>query len=276
MTCKFKHWNDEKNISAIKHKEAIFPEVAVDSGTEAQNIDPANIIDNLLQPTEEFFYAHQYDDSIKSRLFSLLTTDQHRDASCHVCGAWTTRDSRIVCLSCGSKTTVDLCGRNECLTSEMRLDVRGNLVSFHLPSHEILKLPTAIHPYREYRLVYHTAPKALARVHQLFAGSVSTDAQREGGTGTANRPSTCVKCGERTSPPCWYCIECEGMFRQHSYLSNNSVTRHGVEDVFVCILCDAQRGGTTRRNLGHNSIHALVRCESTFHNHDNAETKLVA
>ncbi|KAM5542274.1 hypothetical protein V8D89_004147 [Ganoderma adspersum] len=54
----FKHW---------KCKEATFPE-GQDDSTEAQDrVDPASLIDNPLQPTEELFHAHQYDDSTKSR-----------------------------------------------------------------------------------------------------------------------------------------------------------------------------------------------------------------
>ena len=106
------------------------------------------------------------------------------------------------------KTTVDLCDKEQCLNSEIRLDVRDDLTSPHLPSHDILKLRTAIHPYREYGEVYRTAQSALKTVRQRFADLASSDGQGEGGAG--NEPPKCVKCSERTSPPCWYCIECEG------------------------------------------------------------------
>ena len=141
--------------------------------------------------------------------FAWLTRLIRREIYCDVCGDSNLRGSRIICVSCGMKTTVDLCDKEQCLTSEVRLDVRDDLTSPHLPSHDILKLRTAIHPYREYGGVYRTAQSALKTVRQRFADLASSDGQSEGGE-SENKAPQCVKCGERTSPPCWYCIECEG------------------------------------------------------------------
>ncbi|PIL29961.1 hypothetical protein GSI_07872 [Ganoderma sinense ZZ0214-1] len=157
---------------------------------------------------------------------------------CDVCGDANIRGSRIICVSCGMKTTVDLCSKEECLMSEVRLDVRDDLTSPHLPTHDLLKLRTAIHPLREYGQVYRTAQFALKAVRQRFAHLASSEESESEGE---EKPPTCVKCGERTSPPCWYCIECD-------------------EDVFVCVSCDTKHGGITTGE--HKKTHALVRCQS--------------
>lgn len=180
--------------------------------------------------------------------------------------------SRIVCLSCGMKTTVDLCGKEECIASNMMLDVCGNLISPHLPSHDIMKLRTTIHPYYEYRQVYRGAPAALKRVRQLFADLESYDVQKDGDDegSTRNRNPECIICGERTSLPCWYCIECEGASPDSGCSSDPLLTPQLVEDVFVCVSCDDRYGGVTRGNPKHRSIHTLVCCRSP-HTHQDTE-----
>ncbi|KAI1785580.1 hypothetical protein LXA43DRAFT_1037408 [Ganoderma leucocontextum] len=176
----------------------------------------------------------------------------HWEIYCDVCRDVNIRGSRIVCVSCGMKTTVDLCDKEECLMSEIRLDVRDDLTSPHLPSHDILKLRAAIHPYREYGEVYRTAQFALKTVRQIFADLASSDGPSEGAVG--KQPPKCIKCGECTSPPCWYCIECE-------------------ENAFVCVSCDAKHGGITAGE--HKKTHALVRCQSINANVD-AESERAA
>ena len=141
--------------------------------------------------------------------FGSLTIARRREIYCDVCGEVNIQGSRIICVSCGMKTTVDLCSKEECLASEVGLDVRDDLTSPHLPSHDILKLRTAIHPYREYGQVYRTAQAALKSVRQRFADLPSSEGQGEVEEG--KEAPTCVKCRERTSLPCWYCIECEGV-----------------------------------------------------------------
>ena len=113
-----------------------------------------------------------------------------------------------MCLSCGMKSTIDLCDKESCFTSEVGLDTRDDLTSPHLPSHDVFKIRAAIHPFREFGEVYRTAQGALKMVRELFSELASSEQDREGGVET-QRPR-CVNCRDRVSPPCWFCIECDG------------------------------------------------------------------
>ena len=106
------------------------------------------------------------------------------------------------------KTTIDLCDKESCLGSEIGLDARDDLTSPHLPSHEVFKMRRAIHPFREFGEVYRAAQLALKTARQVLSEAAVTSQHAQGDT---EHPSPqCVKCGERVSIPCWYCIECEG------------------------------------------------------------------
>ncbi|KAI1785577.1 hypothetical protein LXA43DRAFT_899476 [Ganoderma leucocontextum] len=164
------------------------------------------------------------------------------DAACDVCRD-IIRGTRVICLSCGVKSSpVDLCDKNECLTSEVGLDIRDDLTSPHLPSHDIFKTHTAIQVC-EFREVYRSAQDALKSVRQIFAtmeffNTLARDAGVDNWTCVK-----CVGCSQPTSLPCWCCIECE-------------------DSVFICVSCDAKHGGITVGE--HKKTHALVRCQSLY------------
>ncbi|TBU21891.1 hypothetical protein BD311DRAFT_869699 [Dichomitus squalens] len=150
---------------------------------------------------------------------------------CDACGDGI-KGGRIVCLSCGMKDSIDLCDKEKCSASEVR---REDLTSPHLPSHDILKLRAAIHPFREFGKVYRDAQEALKMAREFFAEAANSDEGAEG-----EQPQ-CVQCRDRVTLPCWLCIECE-------------------ERVFVCASCDSkQRLGITVGK--HKRTHALVRCQ---------------
>ncbi|TBU25684.1 hypothetical protein BD311DRAFT_492317 [Dichomitus squalens] len=159
----------------------------------------------------------------------------HTLIHCAACGD-NIRGSRVTCLCCGMKTTIDLCDKESCLASEIGLDARDDLTSPHLPSHEMFKMRRAIHPFREFGEMYRAAQSALKTARQVFA---ATSAQQAGAS-VENGSPQCVKCGERASMPCWYCIECE-------------------ERIFVCYSCDYRHGGIKAGK--HQKTHALVRCQ---------------
>ena len=125
-----------------------------------------------------------------------------------------------MCLSCGIKTTIDLCDKESCFTSEVGLDVRDDLTTPHLPSHDVFKIRRAIHPFRELGEVCQTAQDALKRVRGLLSGLKESD-QRGQGSAESQWPR-CVNCRGRVSSPCWFCIECKGKPRRTSNVQHTS------------------------------------------------------
>lgn len=106
------------------------------------------------------------------------------------------------------KDSVDFCDNQRCLNLVLGVEANDDCASPHLPSHDILKLRTAIHPYREFGEVYRAAQSALKRVRGMFA-----DLAPQGGrVRDARAPlPQCLKCSSPVSLPCWYCVECKGM-----------------------------------------------------------------
>lgn len=149
---------------------------------------------------------------------------------CDVCSS-PIRGGRVMCLSCGTKTTIDLCDKPDCCNKEVGLDVRDDLTSPHLPTHDLFKVRTAIHPIREFGQAHRAALLALKAARQMLSSArdaeqLSRDGQKTeheapptvGGDDMVSPRSqdtihmpTCSRCSDRIHPPCWYCIECKGM-----------------------------------------------------------------
>ncbi|RPD55866.1 hypothetical protein L227DRAFT_579346 [Lentinus tigrinus ALCF2SS1-6] len=188
---------------------------------------------------------------------------QHLMISCDVCDG-PIRGGRVMCLSCGTQTTIDLCDKPECCDKEVGTDVRDDLTSPHLPTHDLFKVRTAIHPFREFGHAHRAALLALKTARQTLsdawdaerrsqdmrAAQHSTPGEADDDTAAAGvKPEnipvvpTCSRCGDRIGTPCWYCIECE----------DDDAT-------FICVACDIKYGGFTVRQ--HRSTHALVKVQS--------------
>lgn len=117
--------------------------------------------------------------------------------------------TRVVCLSCGTEPPINLCGKELCLGSDVnrKLHDSEDMISPHLPSHDLMKVRTAmLDPNRESGEVYHMARSALEVVHQIFANESTSPST----SGESTQSPTCVECGEQVSQPCWYCVECKG------------------------------------------------------------------
>ncbi|KAI9062327.1 hypothetical protein FKP32DRAFT_1612624 [Trametes sanguinea] len=173
---------------------------------------------------------------------------QHFGISCVNC-----RDkiygSRIMCLDCGIRTTVDLCDKPSCREATVGPDRRDDLLSPHLPSHRILKVRRVIHRHREFGKTYRAAQAALIRAEEALADadeivvahtptghgrSLSARVRTEA---LVTRELSCVGCKTIVSRPCWYCIECE-------------------DECFVCTECESSRSTFSG---GHKRIHGIVR-----------------
>ncbi|KAI0353281.1 hypothetical protein OH77DRAFT_1407600 [Trametes cingulata] len=169
--------------------------------------------------------------------------------------------ARHMCLDCGIRTTIDLCGKAECLTATIGPDRRDDLVSPHIPSHRVLKVRRVVHRHREFGKTYRAAQAALARAEEALADAADVLAsqafhhhRRGHSRGLSehsmsahvkteqlvSREISCVGCDTRVTRPCWYCIECD-------------------DECFVCTNCEAGRTAFAR---GHKPIHGLVRCAS--------------
>ncbi|EED77713.1 predicted protein [Postia placenta Mad-698-R] len=157
-------------------------------------------------------------------------------------------DGRIVCLTCGKDggESVDLC--EDCIDTEVDCTKRPDLAAPHLPTHDLYKLRSLVH-HREFRQIASMARDALERARTAFkdAQDVAHEQTEEGGTGETEdhltkivqEDLTCVKCKERVTQPCWYCIVCE-------------------DAVFVCMKCDTGGGVSEGK---HAKTHGLVRCQ---------------
>ncbi|PIL29978.1 hypothetical protein GSI_07889 [Ganoderma sinense ZZ0214-1] len=201
----------------------------------AMTTDEARLFNIFIDLCKRSVPVHWHVDNPSTlTVFAELTAHcytKSRDVECKSCGEHPIRGSRILCITCGLVDSVSLCSRKRCLTAVVPPDVHHHCALPHNPSHDILKLPVAIHPILECADVYRKARSAAKTVRQLFAELQPSQARRA---------PQCVHCRKPVSLPCWYCIECEG-------------------DVFVCVSCDTKHDGVTVRT--HKDSHALVRCQ---------------
>ncbi|OSX66346.1 hypothetical protein POSPLADRAFT_1133525 [Postia placenta MAD-698-R-SB12] len=174
----------------------------------------------------------------------------HKGIFCDSCDAHDQEitGGRIVCLTCDRDggESIDLC--EDCIVTEVDRTKRPDLAAPHLPTHDLYKLRSLVHQ-REFRSIVLMARNALERARTAFkdAQDVAHDRTEEDGTGEAEdrltkiveEDLTCIKCKERVTQPCWYCIVCE-------------------DAVFVCMKCDAGGGVSEGK---HAKTHGLVRCQ---------------
>ncbi|EED85032.1 predicted protein [Postia placenta Mad-698-R] len=174
----------------------------------------------------------------------------HKGVYCDSCDAHDQEitGGRIVCLTCDKDggESIDLC--EDCIGTEVDCAKRPDLAVPHLSTHDLYKLRSLVHQ-REFRSIVIMARNALERARTAFkdAQDVAHERTEEGGTGEAEdrltkivqEDLTCIKCKERVTQPCWYCIVCE-------------------DAVFVCMKCDAGGGVSEGK---HAKAHGLVRCQ---------------
>ncbi|RDX51421.1 hypothetical protein OH76DRAFT_1481353 [Lentinus brumalis] len=178
---------------------------------------------------------------------------EHFMIECDACGSGI-RGGRVMCLSCGVKSTVDLCDKPECCAQEIGTDLRDDLVTPHLPSHDVFKVRAAIHPFMEFGSAHRAAMEALktarkimedAGDHQPLSAPTEAVAATEIQPEQPRKSPKCAKCGDPVSQPCWYCVDCR-----------DSESGSGV---FICDACDTKHGGFTAGK--HKAMHALVKVQ---------------
>ncbi|KAI0668784.1 hypothetical protein C8Q78DRAFT_1081152 [Trametes maxima] len=135
--------------------------------------------------------------------------------------------SRVMCLDCGIKTTVDLCDKPDCREATVGPDRRDDLVSPHLPTHRILKVRRVIHRHREFGKTYRAAQAALIRAEEALADADDLEA--------AHSP--------------------HDHSRTHSHSHSHSLSHS--HECFICSDCESKK---TTFSGGHKPTHGLVRC----------------
>ena len=163
----------------------------------------------------------------------------HPSAECDVCHE-RLYGSRTCCIECGSGFTFDFCNKPACLETTVK---RDDVKSPHLPTHDLVKMRTAIMHYREIGKILRRSEAGLTRARAILrkasAASADTDTAGEDDTHNAVDPAeraaqllletalahptepgrdkpekapdlTCVSCSEPVALPCWYCIDCPG------------------------------------------------------------------
>ncbi|KAI0049994.1 hypothetical protein FA95DRAFT_699202 [Auriscalpium vulgare] len=197
-------------------------------------------------------------------------------ASCDHCGRGC-HGVRLLCLDCVRPSgldfdTVDLCGRDECLSAHIS-GIEG-LDSPHEPTHRLLKVRTVI-LVQEFGQYYREAYAAWDKVGEtctkLAIVSKTRFENKNSGKAVAYKPlggedapspispvsfrssvitfrdfyvPLCAQCEKPVALPCWYCTRCK-------------------EDLFLCDPCDSTTVGVRiRRKSGlHTADHALIRCQ---------------
>ena len=149
--------------------------------------------------------------------------------------------TRMVCMECGSRFTFDFCDKPACVGCTIK--TRDDITSPHLPTHDFVKIRTAILHYREIGKVLRMAKAGLERAKKLLRtaeqaknGDRGDDHGEE--DGPANLPEKkvapaplrratttlsadpeseseaiiprCLKCEAAVTMPCLYCIDCPG------------------------------------------------------------------
>ncbi|RPD59328.1 hypothetical protein L226DRAFT_314748 [Lentinus tigrinus ALCF2SS1-7] len=178
----------------------------------------------------------------------------HFIVGCDACDSQI-RGGRVMCLSCGIKFTVDLCDKPECCAAVIGTDARDDLATPHLPSHDMFKVRTAIHPIREFGPAHEAAMKALKVARKILEDAIqpeeeSSEANAKTTTAVTEQPQKrpiCAKCGGVVSQPCWYCIECR---------DPNAESCAGI---FICDACDTKYGGFAANE--HKAWHGLVKVQ---------------
>ncbi|CDO69805.1 hypothetical protein BN946_scf184803.g3 [Trametes cinnabarina] len=144
--------------------------------------------------------------------------------------------SRIMCLDCGIRTTVDLCGKPSCRDATVGPDRRDDLVSPHLLSHRILKVRRVIHRHREFGKTYRAAQAALIRAEDALA-----DAEE---IVIAHSPT-----GHGRSLSARIRTEALAPYAAHAL--------RPLDECFVCLQCEESK---TTFSGEHKRVHGLVRC----------------
>lgn len=114
--------------------------------------------------------------------------------------------TRVVCLDCGSKNTLDFCDKPDCIGCT--INTNDNITSPHLPTHGLVKLRASIIHSREIGNVLRNAEAGIDHAEKIFQEQ-REEKDRSGGTKTAT-DVTCLRCDRILSQPCWYCIDCPG------------------------------------------------------------------
>ncbi|CCM04671.1 uncharacterized protein FIBRA_06857 [Fibroporia radiculosa] len=172
----------------------------------------------------------------------------HIGTGCRCCvGSNEIRGARTVCLDCGNvdkDQTLDLCEDPECLKAEIPISRDSvsdlKLTSPHVPTHNMFKVRTRVHPI-ELKRVSTWVREALSAAKAKFA----TVGQLQSGTEITTQTDqknviACINCSKELKRPCWYCFECS-------------------DPVFICNDCDAEGGITHGTHL---KTHGLVKCHA--------------
>ncbi|TBU55048.1 hypothetical protein BD310DRAFT_934540 [Dichomitus squalens] len=215
---------------------------------------------------------------------------EHFGVICDHCGE-PILGTRIVCMECGSRFTFDFCDKLACVGCTIK--TRDDFTTPHLPTHDFVKIRTAILHYREIGKVLRSAKAGLERAKRLLeeakqrkdeeseeddkdeptnlpetkvvpaplrrvTTTMSTDSASEGEVVVPR----CIKCAAVVSMPCLYCIDCPETV-----------------NAFICSECDEQHAGFFH-DEHHLATHNLVVCktqdDSTSDETSKAQERLAA
>jgi len=139
-------------------------------------------------------------------------------------------DTRIICMDCAGRKTIDLCDRPRCSDATIELDRREDLQRPHLSTHDIFKCRVVLHG-RHHGMVERRAKAVLTDARKLFEGL--------GSESFDDHKPPCASCEERASQPCWVCVDCK-------------------EQVFICYPCES---AAVEFSGDHMPTHTVVRCQ---------------
>jgi hypothetical protein len=113
--------------------------------------------------------------------------------------------------------TIDFCEGH----GEAAMVVRAHLSQPHLPSHEFVKFRRVVH-IRECGKAYKDAKDAVDRARRMLDaemlaaanGTRKPNVDEDNESPGCQTPGylTCGGCRQVVSQPCWFCVQCTGMF----------------------------------------------------------------
>ena len=115
---------------------------------------------------------------------------------CDNCGS-TLMGSRVVCVDCFHKTSLDFCSEPECIGATIVFEAADRKP--HFPNHKMFKI---------HRIVFERDLAMIERITNCaldFACNTILQLKGEG-----QEMPGCVGCGAAVSLPCWCCAECTG------------------------------------------------------------------
>ena len=163
-------------------------------------------------------FQAQFADSCHSEYTSLFS-----GTSCDHCYS-VPEGSRIICIDCGGRATVDLCPELECVNATVTF-LEPNRKP-HLPSHRMFKV---------YRIIFDTEIAKTAV--SVTIGLAYANATLSGLVEEGREMPRCGHCGTTVSLPCWRCSDCLGKWGRAPSCHRGITQTRAVVD-FMCDDCE--------------------------------------